>query len=49
MKQSINISTGANMDNAAAGDTVRLRLKRDVANDNAVGNAQVVMVRVKET
>lgn len=49
IKQTIAFTSGANMDNAVAGDTVRLRLKRDVATDNAVGNAQVVMVRVKET
>ena len=40
MKQSINISTGANLDNAVAGDTVRLRIKRDVANDK-IGRAHV--------
>lgn len=45
----VAISSGANMDSLAAGEQFRLRLKRDVANDNAVGNVQMTMVEVKET
>ena len=46
---SVAITSGANMDSLAAGEPFRLRLKRDVANDNATGNTQVVMVEIKET
>jgi len=48
LKQTVNISNGANMDSLAAGENFRLRLRRDVVNDNAVGDAQVVSVVVKE-
>lgn len=49
MVQNVAISNGANMDSLAAGEPFRLRLKRDVANDTAVGNAQLVAVEIKET
>lgn len=49
MVQNVAISSGANMDSLAAGEMFRLRLKRDVANDTAVGNAQVLGVEIKET
>jgi hypothetical protein len=47
--QNVAISSGANMDSLAAGEQFRLRLKRDVANDSAAGNTQLVMIEVKET
>jgi hypothetical protein len=40
-------STGT--DSVAAGDTYRLRLRRDVANDTATGDAQMLSIEVKET
>lgn len=49
MVSSVAISSGSNMDSLAAGEMFRLRLKRDVANDNAAGDGQVLMVEVKET
>lgn len=42
-------TSGAAMDSLAAGEQFRLRVKRDVANDNAVGNVQITMIEVKET
>jgi hypothetical protein len=46
---SVSISSGANMDSLADGEQFRLRLKRDVANDNAAGDAEVHWVAVRET
>jgi hypothetical protein len=46
---SVSISSGANMDSLADGEQFRLRLKRDVANDNAAGDAEMHWVMVKET
>lgn len=45
---SVNISSGASMDNIAAGEQFRLRIKRDVANDNATGDAELHWIRVSE-
>ncbi len=45
----VAITSGANMDSLAAGEQFRLRLKRDVANDSAVGNTQVTLIEIKET
>lgn len=45
----VAISSGANMDSLAAGEQFRIRIKRDVANDNAVGNVQIASVEIKET
>ena len=45
----VAITAGANMDSLAAGEQFRLRLKRDVANDTAVGNTEMTMLEVKET
>lgn len=42
-------TSGANMDSLAAGEQFRYRLKRDVATDNAVGNAEITAIEVKET
>jgi len=46
---SVSVSDGANMDNVAAGETFRLRIRRDVANDNAAGDAHLVAVHLVET
>lgn len=46
---SVAITKGANMDSIVAGDEFRLRLKRDVANDNAAGDAEVSKIEVVET
>lgn len=35
-------------DSIAAGDPFRLRIRRDVANDTAAGDAQILLVTVKE-
>jgi hypothetical protein len=48
-KTGVSISSGANMDNLAAGESFRLRVTRDVTNDNASGDAQLVSVEIKET
>ena len=45
----VAISNGANMDSIAVGDAFRLRLKRDVANDTATGDAHLVAIEIKET
>lgn len=45
----VAVSNGANMDSIAVGETFRLRITRDVANDNAVGNVQILGVELKET
>lgn len=45
----VAISNGANMDSVAAGEAFRLRIRRDVSNDNATGDAQLLAVELKET
>jgi hypothetical protein len=45
----VAITDGANMDSAAVGETIRIRIKRDVANDTVVGDAELRAVEVKET
>lgn len=45
----VAITDGANMDSLAVGEKFRLRLKRDVSNDTAAGDAEVLGVEVKET
>jgi hypothetical protein len=45
----VAVTNGANMDSIAVGEAFRLRVRRDVANDNAVGNAQLLAVELKET
>ena len=37
------------MDSLAAGENYRIRIKRDVANDTAAGDAQIVEVHIRET
>ena len=46
---SVAISDGANMDSLATDEQFRLRLTRDVANDNASGDAEVHWISVEET
>lgn len=48
LKMSVNISNGANMDSLAAGEMFRLRVRRDVANDTASGDAELLRVMVVE-
>jgi hypothetical protein len=45
----VSVTNGANMDNVVAGDSFRLRIRRDVANDNAAGDANLLAIEVKET
>lgn len=45
----VAISNGASMDSVVAGEAFRLRIRRDVANDNATGDAQLLAVEIKET
>lgn len=46
----VAITAGAaGTDSVAAGDAFRLRVRRDVASDNAAGNAQLLAVEIKET
>lgn len=47
-EQSLNISNGANMDSVTAGDMFRLRIRRDVANDTASGDAELLGIEIKE-
>lgn len=46
---SVAVTKGANMDSVVAGDSFRLRVRRDVANDSATGDAELLLVEVKET
>jgi hypothetical protein len=45
---SVNVSDGANMDSIAAGEMFRMRITRDVANDDATGDAELHFVRIRE-
>lgn len=47
-KTSVNISSGADMDSLVAGEAFRLRVRRDVANDTATGDAELLAVIVRE-
>lgn len=49
IETSVAISDGANMDSLAAGELGRIRIKRDVANDTATGDAELLGVKIKET
>jgi hypothetical protein len=47
---SVAITAGAaGTDSLAAGDAFRVRVRRDVANDTAAGDAHLVSVEIKET
>jgi hypothetical protein len=48
LKLSVNIADGTDMDSLAAGEAFRLRLRRDVTNDTAAGDAEVLRVTVVE-
>jgi len=48
VKKTTGSVPAANMNSAVAGDSVRLRVRRDVANDNAAGDAQLILIEVKE-
>lgn len=45
----VAITSGANMDSVAVGEAFRVRIRRDVANDTATGDAELHAVEVKET
>lgn len=45
----VAVTNGANMDSLAAGEAFRLRVRRDVANDTAAGDAELLAVELKET
>lgn len=45
----VAITKGANMDSVVAGDSFRLRVRRDVSNDTASGDAELIAVEIKET
>lgn len=45
----VAVSNGANMDSIAVGEAFRLRIRRDVANDTAAGDAELLCVELKET
>lgn len=45
----VAVTNGANMDSIAVGEGFRVRIKRDVANDSAVGDLQLWAVELKET
>lgn len=44
LAMSVSINDGAAMDNLAAGEMFRLRIRRDVANDTAAGDAEILRV-----
>lgn len=45
----VAVTNGANMDSIAVGEMFRLRVKRDVANDTAAGDAELLAVELRET
>ena len=45
----VAITKGANMDSVVAGDTFRIRISRDVANDTATGDAELIAIEIRET
>lgn len=45
----VAVTDGANVDSMVVGDTFRVRLKRDVANDTAAGDAFFLGMELKET
>lgn len=49
LKSSVAFSSGSEMDGLLAGEAFRLRIRRDVANDNAAGDAQLFYTVVRET
>lgn len=49
MVTNVAITHGANMDSVAVGEAFRLRIRRDVTNDTAAGDAELIAVEIKET
>jgi|SRR5882672_174178 len=45
----VAVTDGANIDSIAVGESFRIRIRRDVANDSAAGDAQLLGVELKET
>lgn len=45
----VAITNGANMDSVAVGEAFRLRIRRDVANDTAAADNNLLMIEIKET
>jgi hypothetical protein len=45
----VAVTNGANMDSIAVGEAFRVRIRRDVANDTATGDAELLAVELKET
>lgn len=45
----VAVTDGANIDSLAVGELFRIRIKRDVANDTAAGDAFLLGVELKET
>lgn len=45
----VAVTNGANMDSIAVGESFRLRVRRDVVNDTAAGDAELLAVELKET
>lgn len=45
----VAVTDGANIDSIAVGEAFRLRVRRDVANDTASGDAELLAVELKET
>ena len=45
----VAVTTGANIDSIAVGEAFRLRVRRDVASDDAAGDAELLAVEMKET
>lgn len=45
----VAVSNGANIDSIAVGNAFRVRIKRDVANDTATGDLELLAVELKET
>lgn len=45
----VAVTDGANLDSLAVGEAFRIRIRRDVANDTATGDAELVAVELKET
>ena len=45
----VSVTNGVNMDSIAVGEAFRLRITRDVTNDTAAGDAELIAVELKET
>lgn len=48
LSTSVTITAGAATDSVAAGDLCRLRVRRDVSNDTAAGDAEILSVTLTE-